>query len=190
MPAALLILNLIDDIASCRGRANHAFQQLTSREVINRVNAVAIYARVRKIPVIWSRIGFSDDYHDLPAHSPLFAQMKLVGALRLHSPGGQWLPDVQIDPVDLQFHHTGLSAFTGNNLLAWLQRHQRHRLLLGGLSSCLSIESTVREAHERGIPVTVLEDLCASDSETSHLQSMENLQRIATITTSLQWMQP
>jgi len=95
---------------------------------------------------------------------------------------------VQIDPVDLQFHHTGLSAFTGNNLLAWLQQHQRHRLLLGGLSSCLSIESTVREAHERG--VTVLEDLCTSDSETSHLQSMENLQHIATITTSIQWMQP
>jgi len=89
MPAALLILNLIDDVASCRSRANHAFQQLTSRDVINRVNAAASYARVRKIPVIWSRVCFSDDYHDLPPHSPLFAQMKLVGALRLRTSGSQ-----------------------------------------------------------------------------------------------------
>lgn len=190
MPAALLILNLTDDLAGSRGRANHSFQQLTERNVIDRVNAAAAYARVRKIPVIWSRVGFSDDYQEMPAHSPLFAQMKLIGALRLNSPGCAWLDSVQIDAADRQFTHTGLSAFSGNNLLTWLQQHQRHRLLIGGISTSLAVESTVREAHDRGIQATVLEDLCADDSLLSHQQSIDNLQRIAEITTSFHWMQP
>lgn len=190
MPAALLILNLIDDLAGSHGRANHSVQQFTERNVIKRVNTATAYARVRKIPVIWSRVGFSEDYQDMAAHSPLFAQIKLIGALRLNSPGCAWLDSLEIDAGDWQFTHTGLSAFTGNNLLTWLQQHQRRRLLIGGISTSLAVESTVREAHDRGIQAMVMEDLCADNSLLSHQQSIDNLQRIAEIITTSHWMQP
>ena len=57
---------------------------------------------VRKIPVIWVRVGFADDYHDIP-HSPLFNHLKQIGALRLNSPGCRWMPELHQEETDLLF---------------------------------------------------------------------------------------
>ncbi|QKJ86435.1 Isochorismatase [Paramixta manurensis] len=188
MPAALVLLNLIEDLAGGKGRANYSHQQVVARNIIEKVNVTAAYARVRKIPIIWSRVGFDDDYQDLPAGSPLFAQLKLIGALRRSTTGCHWLDGLEVQSTDTQFYHQGLSGFAGNNLLGWLQQHQRHHLLIGGVSSGLTIESTVREAHDRGLQVTVLEDLCAAENDLIHQQSMQTLQRIADISSTRQWM--
>ncbi|RWR02183.1 isochorismatase [[Pantoea] beijingensis] len=187
MTAALVIVNLIEDLAGIKGRANACYSQVVERNIVTRVNAATAYARVRKIPVIWSRIQFGDDYQAMPAHSLLFTQMKLIGALRAGSAGSHWLENVNVQQHDEVFEHRGLSAFTGNNLLAWLHQHKRQHLLIAGISSCLTIESTVREAHERGIDVTVLEDICAAESLLAHQQSMENLQRFANISSTRLW---
>ncbi len=188
MSTALVIVNLINDLASSKGRANYSHQQVAERHLVAAVNLATGYARVRKIPVIWSRVAFRDDYQDMPAHSSLFAQLQLTGALRGSTVGNHWLNSLDIQPEDQQFTHQGLSAFTGNNLFVWLQQHQRHHLLIGGISSGLTIDSTVREAHEHGLQVTLLDDLCAAESLPAHQQSMEMLQRIARISSTHHWM--
>ncbi len=106
MSAALIIIDLIDDLIGLKGRANHCRDQAVAQNLIANTNAAAAYARVRKIPVIWVRVGFADDYHDIPAHSPLFNHLKQIGALRLSSPGCQWEKDLQVLPADIQFEKT------------------------------------------------------------------------------------
>lgn len=152
------------------------------------VNAATAYARVRKIPVIWVRVGFADDYHDIPPHSPLFNHLKQIGALRLNSPGCRWVPELHQEETDLQFEKTAVSAFSGNNLLAWLRQHRCHHLLLAGISTPLAIESTARQAHDAGFQVTVLHDLCAAPTQEIHQQSLDTLQNLAEITRSQAWM--
>ncbi|QUY49564.1 cysteine hydrolase [Serratia plymuthica] len=188
MSAALIIIDLIEDLIGPKGRANHCREQVVAHNLIANTNAAAAYARVRKIPVIWVRVGFADDYHDIPPHSPLFNHLKQIGALRLSSPGCQWDKALQVLPVDFQFEKHAVSAFAGNNLLAWLQQHRCHHLLLGGVSTPLAIESTARQAHDAGFQVTVLQDLCAAASEEIHQQSLDILQNLAEITRSQAWM--
>lgn len=169
MSAALIIIDLIEDLAGPKGRANRCHEQIVTRDVIAHVNAAAAYARVRKIPVIWVRVGFADDYHDIPLHSPLFNYLKHIGALRLHNRGCHWLAGLEIKTTDLQFEKKAISAFAGNNLLAWLQQYRCHHLLLGGISTPLAIESSARQAHDAGFQLTVLQDLCAAPTEDIHL---------------------
>lgn len=188
MSAALIIIDLIDDLIGPKGRANHCREQVIAQNLIANTNAAAAYARVRKIPVIWVRVGFADDYHDIPAHSPLFNHLKQIGALRLSSPGCQWDKDLQVLPADFQFEKNGVCAFAGNNLLAWLQQHRCHHLLLGGVSTPLAIESTARQAHDAGFQITVLQDLCAAPTLEMHQQSLDILQNLAEITRSSVWM--
>ncbi|MDR2287802.1 MAG: isochorismatase family protein, partial [Serratia marcescens] len=92
MSAALIIIDLIEDLIGPKGRANHCREQVMTTHLLANVNAAAAYARVRKIPVIWVRVGFADDYHDIPPHSPLFNHLKQIGALRLNGPGCRWMP--------------------------------------------------------------------------------------------------
>lgn len=188
MSAALIIIDLIEDLAGPKGRANHCREQVVTRGMIAHVNAAAAYARVRKIPVIWLRTGFADDYHDIPRHSPLFNQLKHIGALRLGNGGCHWLAGLEVKTEDLRLEKKGLSAFAGNNLLAWLQQHRCHHLLLAGISTPLAIESTARQAHDAGFQVTVLQDLCAASTEEIHQQSLETLQNLGEVMRSQAWM--
>lgn len=57
MSAALIIIDLIEDLIGPKGRANHCREQAAASHLIANVNAAAAYARVRKIPVIWVRVA-------------------------------------------------------------------------------------------------------------------------------------
>ncbi len=59
MSAALIIIDLIEDLIGPKGRANHCREQVAATHLLANVNAAAAYARVRKIPVIWVRVGFA-----------------------------------------------------------------------------------------------------------------------------------
>lgn len=188
MSAALIILDLIEDLAGPKGRANHCHEQVVAHHLIARINTVAAYTRVRKIPVIWVRTGFADDYHDIPPHSPLFTHLKHIGALRLNNGGCRWLAGLEIKTGDLQFDKKAISAFAGNNLLAWLQQQRCQRLLLAGISTPLAIESTARQAHDAGFQIGILQDLCAAPTEEIHQQSLETLQNLGDVIHSQTWM--
>ena len=99
MSAALIIIDLIEDLIGPKGRANHCREQVLATHLLANVNAAAAYARVRKIPVIWVRVGFADDYHDIPPHSPLFNHLKQIGALRLNGPGCRRMPELHQEQV-------------------------------------------------------------------------------------------
>lgn len=189
MSSALIIIDLIEELAGEKGRANRCYPELKKRSVVAGVNRATAYARARKIPVIWVRVGFADDYQDIPAHSPLFQHLRQMGALRLRSPGCRWLTELQIDENDRQEVKKAVSAFAGNNLLKWLQQQGCRRLLLAGISSSMAIESSTRQAHDLGFQVVVLEDLCAAATAEAHQQSMDNLQMLSEVTTSSRWMQ-
>ncbi|WON76033.1 isochorismatase family cysteine hydrolase [Serratia sp. UGAL515B_01] len=188
MTAALILIDLIEDLAGPKGRANYCREQIVKRGVVARINTATAYARVRKIPVIWVRTGFADDYHDIPAHSPLFTHLKQIGALRLSNGGCRWLEGLEMKTEDLQFEKKAVCAFAGNNLLVWLQQNRCHHLLLCGVSTSFAIEGTVRQAHDVGFKVTVLQDLCAAQTEEIHQQSLDTLQNLGEIIHSRSWM--
>ncbi|MCD1126366.1 cysteine hydrolase [Jinshanibacter sp. LJY008] len=189
MSSALIIIDLIEEIVGEHGRSNSSHQQVQERRLVPLTNQAVAFARRHHIPVIWVKVGFADDYHDIPPYSPLFNLAKKNGALRLSDPGCQWVKDLDVQPEDEVVIKKAVSAFAGNNLYDWLTGRGYDHILLGGVSSLMAIQSTARQAHDLGFKVTVLEDLCAAASPELHQQSMQSLTPLAEITTSMQWQE-
>lgn len=185
MSSALIIIDLIQDIV---GEHAASHQQTHERGVIPLANKAAAYARSQKIPVIWIKVGFADDYHDIPTHSPMFNSVKQAGRLRLSSPGCDWIEGLDVQPQDEVMVKKAVSAFAGNSLHQWLSDRGYDHLLLGGVSSLMAIQSTARQAHDLGYKVSVLEDLCAAATQDAHVQSMAALGGMAYISSTAEWI--
>ena len=189
MSQALIIIDLIEDIIGKNGLSNASYQQTLSRSIVEKTNQAANFARSNNIPVIWVKVGFSDDYQDIPAGSPMFQKAKQIGALKLSSNGCNWVHDLEVhfrDPIMIK---KGVSAFTGNKLNKWLIDNQITHLYIAGVSSLMAIQSSARQAHDLGYYVTVLDDLCAAATLELHEQSMQALQGMATISSLKEFMQ-
>ncbi len=62
----------------------------------------------------------------------------------------------------------GYSAFRGTGLLRWLKARGISDLVVAGVMTDLCVESTVREAFEKGFRVFVAPDACASKDRALH----------------------
>ncbi|WP_159566567.1 cysteine hydrolase family protein [Budvicia diplopodorum] len=186
MSSALIIIDLIQDIV---GEHSASHSQTQARGIIPLANSTAAYARRQNVPVIWIKVGFADDYHDIPANSPMFSGAKRAGRLRLSANGCDWAEGLDVHAQDEIVVKKAVSAFAGNQLQQWLNDRGYDHLLLGGVSSLMAIQSTARQAHDLGFKVSILEDLCAAATQEAHQQSMTALAGMAHITNTTAWVQ-
>ncbi len=178
---ALVLIDLIEDIVGKEGLSNSSYQQFLQRNILEESNRAISFARLENVPIVWVKVGFADDYHDIPRFSPMFHQAKERGALRLNSPNNCWVKGLEQSEEDHYFIKKGVSIFTGNNLARWLEISKIDTLILGGVSSLLAIQSSAREAHELGFRVYVVDELCAAKSFELHQESMDALEGLATV---------
>ena len=122
MKQALIIIDLINDITGKHGLSNACHDQTAARNLIAATRETARQARQRDIPVVWVRVGFADDWHDIPAGSPMFQRAKEIGALKLSGSGCDWADGTDVQKEDVCFVKKGVSAFAGNDLLIWLRK--------------------------------------------------------------------
>lgn len=189
MSQALIIIDLIEEIVGKNGLSNTSYQQTQERNVIEKSNQAAAFARENDIPIIWVKVGFADDYHDIPTGSPMFHRAKTLGALKLSSPGCQWVNELDVQLRDLIMVKKGVSAFTGNKLDHWLKENNINHIFFGGVSTLMAIQSSARQAHDLGYQVTVIDELCAAATFELHQQSLQALQGMATVSSLSDFLQ-
>jgi len=183
---ALVLLDFINEIVheggKFAGKGYPAF--VKDRKVLENVNAAIEKARKKNIPIIFVRVGFSQDYKEWPEHSPLFGAAKKAGALKL----GTWATEIHdfVKATDSDFVVTKhrVSAFYATSLEAILRNLKIDILLLGGVRTVKKNKKTDREAHDRDYKVVVLEDLCAAGSKDDHDSAIKALSKIAIIARS------
>ena len=189
MSKALVIIDLIEEIIGKSGLSNSSYQQTCERRIIEKANQAASHARDLRMPVIWVKVGFSDNYHDVPAGSPMFQHAKEIGALKLSDNGCNWVHDLDVgfrDPVMIK---KGVSAFAGNHFNKWLTNNGITQLFIDGVSTVKAIQSTAREAHDLGYFVTILDDLCAAPTLELHEQSIQALEGMVTVSSVKEFLQ-
>ena len=183
---ALVLLDFINEIVHERGKfAGKGYPaSVKDHKVLENVNAAIEKARKKNIPIIFVRVGFSQDYKEWPEHSPLFGAAKKVGALKL----GTWATEIHdfVKTTDSDFIVTKhrVSAFYATSLEAILRNLKIDTLLLGGVATDLVVQTTAREAHDRDYKVVVLEDLCAAGSKDDHDSAIKAISKIAIISRS------
>ena len=77
--------------------------------------------------------------------------------------------------------HKRVSGFYGTELEALLRLLQARRLVVAGVATHSVVESTVRDAADRGFEVSVLADVCAAADPAVHQAALASMRLIADV---------
>jgi nicotinamidase-related amidase len=147
-------------------------------------SATAIAGRFRRAgaAIVWVHVAWSPDFGDAlrqPVDSPW------------DIPAGGYPPDFAefppglVQPSDLTITKRQWGAFYGTDLDLQLRRRGVRTIVLGGVATNYGVESTARDAWERGYAIVIAEDVTSSLSVELHDFSMRYiLPRIAIISYS------
>jgi nicotinamidase-related amidase len=156
---ALVVIDLQHGIVG-RSPAPH-----TGPEVVARAAALARATRAAGGQVVWVRVTPSPDEKDALA-PPCDA-----GAVTPAGRPSDWadlVPELDRQPEDLLITKRQWGAFYGTELDLQLRRRGVRTIILCGISTNIGVESTARDAYERGYHQIFVEDATAARSAEEH----------------------
>lgn len=118
------------------------------------------YARKNNIEVIHVGLRFEKGYPELAnGKSGLRKAIPNAGTFPINEFGSQFYETVR--PIEGEFVVTGrvgASGFTGSNLDVYLRNNKIENLYLVGYATHVCVESTLRDAHEKGYNTFLISD--------------------------------
>jgi nicotinamidase-related amidase len=125
--------------------------------------------------VIYITIGAAlADCSDAPVHMRAFFQS--VGNYE-GQPQHQIIQELAPEPGDPIMRKTSIGAFASTGLDHLLRSLDREHLFMTGVSTNMCVETTAREAADRGYAVTLVEDACATTHKELHEGTVRNFGR-------------
>ncbi len=186
MKSIYLVLDMQNDLVHPDGPngGSPLGAEVKARDIVARTAAAIAKARAAGIKVGFVRVGFSDDYHECPAGSPVFSGAPKMGLFKLSGTGCNIHPDLPQQDGDVQVTKHRVSAFYSTTLMAQLSALKIDRIYCSGVSTQAVVQATVRDAHDRDFDVVVLEDCCAAHSAQEHANSIGSLGRFCKVVDS------
>jgi nicotinamidase-related amidase len=141
-------------------------------------NALRLREHFRRLgrPVLHVTIGAAlPDATDAPAHMrKLFVETRNHLGSREH----EIVEPLKPLPGEHVLRKTTIGAFASTNIDSLLRALGCEQLYLAGVSTNMCVETTAREAADRGYLVTLVEDACGTTHEDLHQVTMRNFQRL------------
>lgn len=181
-----LVLDMINDLVHEDGpNGKKGYGPILARRntVANTAGALR-KARAAGVPIGYVRVGFSPDYRECPPTSRLFQGAKKAGLFKLGTWGTEVHPALKPAPSDYDIVKHRVSPFYATILEAILGANGISRIYTSGVSTSGAVLSLAKEGHDRDYEIVVLEDCCAALTDDQHASCIEQMQRIADITTS------
>jgi nicotinamidase-related amidase len=115
------------------------------------------------------------DCADAPAH-----MRKFYASTRNHvgSREHDILDALEPEPTDFIVNKRSIGAFASTGIDHMLRSLGREQLYMTGISTNMCVETTAREAADRGYAVTLVEDACATTHADLHEGTMRNFSRL------------
>jgi nicotinamidase-related amidase len=184
--AAVLALHYQNDVLHCDGRIRFGVAEgdpLRGR-VIDAAARLLEEARARTLSIVHVRIAFRPDYADCPRNTPIFRRTIALCAVREGDWGAEFMAPLAPRTCDREFviTHTRISAFAGTSLEQTLRLLGVTQLVVAGVATHSVVESTVRDAADRGYQVFVAADACASATPAMHDAALASMALMATVT--------
>lgn len=186
MKSAYLVLDMQNDLVHPDGPNGKSplGTEAGRRDVVAKTARAIAGARKAGMLVGFVRVGFSDDYRECPAGSPLFSMVRQYGLLKLAGWGAELHAALPVEKGDLQVVKHRVSPFYATPLELLLRTAGVEHVFCSGVSTQAVVQACTRDAHDRDFRVTVLEDCCSAPSEEEHRASIASLGIFATIATS------
>ncbi len=167
------VLLLIDLQEAFCGQAGSMAQQgrdiAAMRAALHASRRLADGVRAFGIPVAWTRLMFQTDYADggRLVHD-LRPNLKAIGALRRGSSDVELAADCGYRSGDALIDKNRYSAFPGTNLDQWLVQQGAESALVGGVTTSMCVDTTVRELSQRDIATFVVREACGDFDAARH----------------------
>lgn len=137
----------------------------SSEQVVARTRQLAEHLRSVGGLVVLVHVGPSPDGKD--ALQPILDSPPAWGGQRAED-WDQIVPELGPRPGDHVVRKRQWGAFYGTDLDLQLRRRKIETVLLCGISTTIGVESTARDAYERGFQQIFVEDACADRSAEAH----------------------
>lgn len=139
-------------------------------EIIPTVAALLAWARQQGLLVIHTREAHLPDLSDCPPSkltrgnpSVRIGDLGAMGRILVRGePGNDIVPAVQPLPEEVVIDKPGKGAFYETGLQALLQSHDITHLLFAGVTTEVCVQTSMREANDRGYECLLVEDATAS----------------------------
>ncbi len=186
MSSLYLVLDMMNDLVhpdGPNGKAPYG-EQSRARGIVANTRRALDKARAAGLRVGFVRVGFSPDYRECPAGSPIFSAAPKKGVFQLGTWGTQTHPDLGQQSGDFDIVKHRVSPFYATALEVILRTHGVKRIYCSGISTNAVVQALVREGHDRDYEMIVIEDGCCGLSAEEHEIAIKSLQRFCKITTS------
>ncbi|MFJ6719291.1 MULTISPECIES: hydrolase [unclassified Streptomyces] len=151
-----------------------------SARVLENGIALAEAFRAHRLPVVLVKVAWSPDGGDLPT-----ANVDRPGPASAPPAAFSELPDRLAALADVVVTKRHWGAFTGTELDLQLRRRGVRRIVLGGISTSIGVESTARTAWEHSYELVFAEDATTDMDADSHAHSFDKIfPRIGKVSTT------
>lgn len=147
--------------------------EVERREVVASAKQLIEGARTANVQVVYGRIAFSEGHGDLVTNIPLLGLVAQQGSLLDGATGTEIIEELRPSPEDWVVTNTKVSGFAASDLHEQLQAAGIDTVVLFGVATNISVESTGRSAGDLGYRVVLAEDACAAASPEAHAATVE-----------------
>lgn len=182
---AIIPVHLVNDIVAPGTAFGALFSpEVERRGVIDACNRACAKAREAGGLVVPLRIAFSPDYSDLNERVPLLAMAKQAGALKESEKGAELIESFELADEDVVITHTSPGPFASSTLQELLASRGVEKVIVCGVATNASVESTVREASDLGYATFLLEDASSAANMAAHEAAVESMGLFAQVITT------
>ncbi|HXP27512.1 MAG TPA: hydrolase [Steroidobacteraceae bacterium] len=155
-----------------KGILGYSLTPVTSQELLERGRTLAERFRSAKATVVLVNVAFSPDGADMLRQPVDQAQPLPAGGFPA---GWSECPSGLMQTGDLQVTKRQWGAFHGTELDLQLRRRGIRTIVLGGVATHIGVESTARQAYERGYELLIVKDATTSSDAEAHAMSMKHI---------------
>lgn len=166
---AFLACHFENDVVGAEGAFAPFFRaEIERRGVLDVAKRVVDGARAAGAQVVYTRVAFQEGHSDLVTNIPLLGVVAQQGSLLDHTPATEIVDELKPEADDWIATNPKVSAFASSDLDERLRAAGIDTVVLFGVATNVSVESTGRSAGDLGYRVIVVEDACAAAAPEAH----------------------
>lgn len=181
---AILAVHMQNDVVTKEGAFAEFFSEgVEANNIISVVGSLLEAGRAAEALTIYTRVAWQPGFPDLVANSPLLGIVKQAGCLVDGSHGAAIVDSLKPHDEDFVVTHQRVSGFHASVLDLTLRSQGRDTVVIAGVATNASVESTARSASDLGYRTIVVSDACSAAHDAAHAASLESLGLLAEIAT-------
>jgi biuret amidohydrolase len=183
MHSAVLAMHYQNDVVHPEGRIRFGLAAGDGRRagVVAAAGRLLAGARAQGVPVISVRIAFRPDYAEVVPNAEIWRRLVSSKAAQEGSWGVEFYDGLGPLPGEFVVTHTRNNAFYASPLEGVLRALRPDRLVIAGIATNFSVESTARHASDVGFDTVIADDACSAASPEAQCASLAALAMLATI---------